>query len=157
MLSFQQARTVWKILILHTVRTTLKQRVYFSSTLYVTHMAIDTQHFKTLLQKEKERLLKELGTLGRVNPSNAADWEATPENRDTMRADKSEAADAVEEYEGRAAVEVELENHLQNINAALQRIENNTYGVCEVGGEMIEEDRLEANPAAKTCKAHLEG
>ena len=120
-------------------------------------MAIDTQHFKTLLQKEKERLLKELGTLGRVNPSNATDWEATPENRDTMRADKSEATDAVEEYEGRAAVEVELENHLQNINAALQRIENNTYGVCEVGGEMIEEDRLEANPAAKTCKAHLEG
>lgn len=122
----------------------------------MTHMAIDTQHFKTLLQKEKERLLRELGGLGRVNPGNANDWETTPEERDTMRADKNEAADAVEEYEGRAAVEVTLENHLQNINAALERIENNTYGVCRIGGEAIEEDRLEANPAATTCKAHLE-
>ncbi|MCR4306632.1 MAG: hypothetical protein NUV42_01555, partial [Candidatus Yonathbacteria bacterium] len=80
----------------------------------MTHMAIDTQHFKTLLQKEKERLLRELGGLGRVNPGNANDWETTPEERDTMRADKNEAADAVEEYEGRAAVEVTLENHLRN-------------------------------------------
>jgi len=120
-------------------------------------MKKDIQHFKALLEKEKERLLQELSGLGRVNPGNEKDWEATPESMDTMRADKNEAADAVEEYEGRAAVEVMLENHLQKINAALQRIESNTYGVCEVGGEEIEEDRLEANPSATTCKAHLEG
>ena len=130
----------------------LKQRVYFSSTLYMTHMAIDIPHFKMLLQNEKERLLRESGGLGHVNPANVNDWETTPEERD-----KNEAADAVEEYESRAAVEVTLENHLQNINAALERIENKTYGVCRIGGEAIEEDRLEANPAATTCKAHLEG
>ncbi len=120
-------------------------------------MKKDTQHFKALLEKEKERIVRELGGLGRINPANTEDWVATPEDRDTMRADKNEAADAVEEYEGRAAVEVTLENHLQNIDAALKRIENGTYGVCEIGGEAIEEDRLEANPAATTCKAHLEG
>ncbi|MCR4330494.1 MAG: TraR/DksA C4-type zinc finger protein [Patescibacteria group bacterium] len=122
----------------------------------MTHMTIDIPHFKMLLQNERERLLRELAGLGHVNPANVSDWEATPEDRDTMRADKNEAADAVEEYESRAAVEVTLENHLQNITAALERIENNTYGVCRIGGEAIEEDRLEANPAATTCKAHLE-
>ena len=30
-----------------------------------------------------------------------------------------------------------------------------TYGTCEVSGEQIEEDRLEADPAARTCKAHM--
>ena len=43
------------------------------------------------------------------------------------------------------------ERHLD----ALERIEKGTYGICEVGNEEIEEDRLNANPAARTCKAHL--
>ena len=31
-----------------------------------------------------------------------------------------------------------------------------TYGSCEISGEAIEVERLEANPAARTCKAHIE-
>ncbi len=38
-----------------------------------------------------------------------------------------------------------------------RRIEDGTYGVCTVSGEEIETERLEADPAAKTCKAHLNG
>jgi len=115
----------------------------------------NTQHLKTLLEEERARLERELGSLGRINPDNPKDWEPTPDTMDTMRADKNEAADAVEEYEARSAVEVELENRLLHVNKALERIENNTFGVCEIGGEAIEEDRLEANPAATTCKKHL--
>ena len=120
-------------------------------------MVTNTQHFKTLLEAEKERLLQELKGLGRINPDNPKDWEATPDEMNTMRADKNEAADAIEEYETRAAISVELESRLQNINKALEKIENNAYGMCEVCGGTIEEDRLEANPSAATCKAHLEG
>jgi len=120
-------------------------------------MVTNTQHFKTLLEAEKERLLQELKGLGRINPDNPKDWEATPDEMNTMRADKNEAADAIEEYETRSAVSVELESRLQNINKALAKIEGNTYGVCEVCEGAIEEDRLEANPSAATCKAHLEG
>ncbi|MCA9353454.1 TraR/DksA C4-type zinc finger protein [Candidatus Nomurabacteria bacterium] len=42
-----------------------------------------------------------------------------------------------------------------SVEGALKRIENGTYGTCSVCGEKIEEDRLGANPAADTCKAHM--
>jgi RNA polymerase-binding transcription factor DksA len=49
----------------------------------------------------------------------------------------------------------EITTHWSDIKRALENIEQGTYGICEVGGEEIEEDRLEANPSARTCKAHL--
>jgi RNA polymerase-binding transcription factor DksA len=51
-----------------------------------------------------------------------------------------------------------LEVRYNEIKSALKKIEESApgaYGLCEVGGEQIEEDRLEANPAARTCKAHM--
>lgn len=116
----------------------------------------DTEKFKNLLEQEKERVEGELQNVGRINPENPADWEPTPGEWDVMRADKNEVADTYEEYEERSAVEVELENYLQDIRAALKRIEDGTYGTCKVGGEAIPEDRLEAYPAAKTCVEHAE-
>jgi DnaK suppressor protein len=41
------------------------------------------------------------------------------------------------------------QNALYEIDAALKRIENGTYGVCEVTGEEIEADRLDAVPWAR--------
>jgi RNA polymerase-binding transcription factor DksA len=38
----------------------------------------------------------------------------------------------------------------------LKKMEQNTFGTCEICGNEIEEDRLEAMPSARTCKAHLE-
>jgi len=118
---------------------------------------MNTEHFKEKLLTEKARLEKELGVVGRINPENPADWEPTPVDMNVMQADKNEAADQKEEYEERSAIQVELETRLGNINRALERIDAGTYGVCKVNGEQIEEKRLEANPAAETCMAHLEG
>ena len=47
----------------------------------------------------------------------------------------------------------ELTETLHDIEAALERLETGTYGVCEVCGSAIGEDRLEAMPAAKRCIA----
>ncbi len=116
---------------------------------------IDTQYFKQKLEKEEERLEKELNSVGRINPDNPKDWEPTPAKMDIMNADKNEKADAVEEFETRTAVEIPLENRLNNIKAALKRIEDDNYGFCSVCKKEIEEDRLEANPSATTCKEHL--
>ena len=35
------------------------------------------------------------------------------------------------------------------------KMEKETFGICEVCGKEIEEDRLLANPSARTCKKHL--
>lgn len=118
---------------------------------------MNTEIFKEKLFAEKARLEEQLSDVGRINPENPADWEPTPRDMNVMQADKNEAADQKEDYEERSAVQVELETRLGNINRALERIEDGTYGVCKVGGEPIEEKRLEANPAAETCMAHLEG
>jgi len=115
----------------------------------------DLQHYKQLLEEEKTKLEAELGGIGRVNPDNPKDWEPTPEASDTNAdADKNIQADAREEFEARNAVEVTLESRLINVNEALKRIEDGTFGKCEIDGNEIEEARLEANPAARTCIEH---
>ena len=44
----------------------------------------------------------------------------------------------------------QLERDLAEIEAALQRLDDGTYGIDEVTGEPIEPERLDAFPAART-------
>jgi len=118
----------------------------------VPHM--DTTAFSTRLTEEKERLEAELQTLGRRNPSNPADWEALPPEGERA-ADPNDTADQMEGYSENAAILTDLENRYNDVLNALKRVDEGTYGTCTVGGEEIEEDRLNADPAAATCKAHM--
>ena len=40
---------------------------------------------------------------------------------------------------------------IEEIDAALKRIENGTYGICEKTGAMIAVERLKAHPMARTA------
>jgi RNA polymerase-binding transcription factor DksA len=115
----------------------------------------NTEQYKTKLEEELKVVEAELTTVGRKNPDNPADWEATPKDTDNWRPDDQETADKIEGYEENTGILKQLEIRYNEIKAALGRIEAGTYGVCEVGGEEIEADRLEANPAATTCKIHM--
>jgi DnaK suppressor protein len=46
------------------------------------------------------------------------------------------------------------ERLLAQVNRALEKIEEGTYGVCDRGGEPIEEGRLKAMPYATLCMKH---
>jgi|SRR3989344_4629993 len=116
---------------------------------------MDTNHFKELLENEANALEKQLGGIGKRSKENPDNWEVTAVKSDRDRADETEVADDLETLETNNAVINQLEIKLKEVNSALQKIENGTYGVCEIGGEKIEEDRLEANPSAKTCKLHM--
>ena len=116
----------------------------------------DIQHFKKKLEEEREILEKELNKIGRKNPSNPADWEATPDVPDIVPADKNEMADHIESYEDNTAILKELEARWNNVLRALKKIEDGTYGICEITKKPIEPKRLEANPAARTCTVHME-
>ena len=118
-------------------------------------MSIDTKYFKDKLLKELERLEKELSDVGRKNPDNPADWEAKPSEEEVIPADENVLADRMEDYTENNALVNQLEPRLRDVRSALDKIEKGTYGLCEVSGEEIEGDRLEANPAARTCKAHM--
>jgi len=118
-------------------------------------MTIDYKHFQAKLKKEKKLLEKELEDVGRRNPDNLSDWEATPTTRDSSQADENTVADTVEDYEENMAIVNTLEAHYQDLESALDRIKKGTYGLCGVGGEEIDVKRLEANPSARTCRKHM--
>jgi RNA polymerase-binding transcription factor DksA len=115
---------------------------------------MDTTHFRELLSEEKRTLEAQLATVGRKNPSNPADWEPVP-SETGQEADPNDQADLMENYGENTAILNDLEIRFNEVGAALARIEAGTYGICTVGGEEIEKERLEADPAASTCKAHL--
>jgi len=117
---------------------------------------IDFDYFKDKLEKEQERLVAELKTVGRINPDNPNDWEPIPAEKEDRQADFNDMADGIESYEENTAILKQLEIELNEVKHALDRIEKKTYGTCEVSNENIEKERLEAYPAARTCKAHAE-
>lgn len=116
---------------------------------------VDTAQYKERLQEMLAELTEELQAIGVKNPDVAEDWTAIPEGVETGEADPNVGADRVEEWEERRATLSALETRYNNIRRALEKIAADTFGICELGGEEIEADRLDANPAARTCKAHL--
>jgi RNA polymerase-binding transcription factor DksA len=111
---------------------------------------------KESLEKELKQLETELKSVGRVNPENKADWEGTPGNTENIDdADENSLADKFEEYEERSAVETELEVRLNEVKRAIKKIEEGKFGICKICEKEIEEDRLQANSAAETCKEHI--
>ncbi|MEK7463759.1 MAG: TraR/DksA C4-type zinc finger protein [Patescibacteria group bacterium] len=115
----------------------------------------DTQYFKDKLLKEKALLEEELASIGKVNPDNPEDWDATSGKIEVDSADENEVADKMEELEENKAILQQLEPQLNEVKAALQRIDSGSYGICEVSGEPIERERLEANPSARNSIKHM--
>lgn len=119
-------------------------------------MNIDNSKMKEKLEEEKKMIENDLQSIGVKNSKNSAAWEASQKNvNDEEPSDRTETADAITNYESDVAIVSTLDTRLLEINDALERIEKGTYGTCKVCKRRIEEDRLEANPAASTCKEHL--
>ncbi len=45
-----------------------------------------------------------------------------------------------------------IEGELADVEHALRRLDEGTYGICEACGRPIDEERLEAVPAARFCR-----
>lgn len=114
------------------------------------------EKFKTRLEGELVFAETELRSLGHQNPGNEESWDASMDDIDTTATEPDEVADRMEEYEEDREELAAIQKHWHNIKRALTRIEDGSFGICEISGEPIEEDRLEANPSARTCKAHME-
>lgn len=115
---------------------------------------------KKKLEEEREKLMSDLSSIAERDPSMKHDWDANmpkfePEESGS-HSSLEEEADEVEEYESRLGVEHSLESRLMEVNRALERMENGSYGNCAKCGVQIPEDRLEANPAAEFCIQHAQ-
>lgn len=116
---------------------------------------IDTTTYKAELEQQLAEVTAELRSVGVHTKGNPSDWVAIPEGGDTNEADTDLIADAVEESDERQAIVADLEGRYNDIIRALKKIADGTFGTCEISGEPIELDRLAANPAARTCKSHM--
>lgn len=62
-----------------------------------------------------------------------------------------ENAQEISDYTTNTATEKVLEKTLADIEGALKRIENGTYGTCKYCGQAIAPKRLQARPVASAC------
>lgn len=105
------------------------------------------EQYKEQLLKEKEQLERDLGESATKDDGH---WETKRTQFDEAgRFEEEERADEVEEYENEASIDRQLEARLEDIAAALHKIDAGTYGICEHCKKEIEEARLTANPAAR--------
>ncbi len=111
--------------------------------------------YKTRLESMLEELTTELKAIGIHDPRNPADWIAVPEGVDPNESDSDLRADVIEEWDERQALVATLERQYNDITRALEKIVSGTFGICEIGNEPIETERLDANPGARTCKLHM--
>lgn len=119
-------------------------------------MPLDKKKIKEELEKERDMLVKQLKDMGKLNPE-TGEWEATPEEQDMPESDQNDMADRFEDFEARSSMMRDLEPRLNNILRSLKNLNRANFGKCEVCKKDIEKDRLEANPAAHTCKEHMNG
>lgn len=118
---------------------------------------MDTNIYKEKLEKELKLIEGELKEVAVKSPNDPNGWvpAITKETEIGLdRADENDVASEIESLEDNTAIVSKLEAQYNDIKKALDKIENGTYGKCEVGGEDIPEERLEANPAARTCIEH---
>lgn len=115
----------------------------------------ELEELRVALETEKGDLEEELASHGRVQ-SDTGDWEGSSTGFEGEEADPIDAADQIEELVTNVPLVEELETRHEEVEDALERIEQGVYGVCEACNEPIPHKRLIANPAARTCIAHAE-
>jgi RNA polymerase-binding protein DksA len=119
--------------------------------------AIDTNRFRQLLEEERGRVRAAIDNLHAEHPGSMAEDSGEDAVFDNHLADTAtETYDRELDY----TLEENSEHVLSEIDGALKRIADGTYGRCTGCGRQIPEERLEARPYATLCiecQRHREG
>ena len=112
-------------------------------------MSIDLDRHRGALLKRREQLQ---GTIKHHDIGGSSLLEETGELMSSS-ADNHLADTASETFERELdeGLEEDAERQLHDVEDALERIENGTYGKCDACGKEIPEERLEAIPWTKLC------
>jgi RNA polymerase-binding protein DksA len=109
---------------------------------------IDVDRFREALLEERTRVQAAIQNLHDENPGTLAEDAGEETAYDNHLADTAtETYDRELDY----TLEENSEHVLGEIEAALKRIEEGTYGTCTSCGKQIVEERLEALPWATLC------
>ena len=104
----------------------------------------DLKYFKELLVKKRAEVIKNIEYLRNVALDNT-NQEASGDHSAYSFHMADQGTDAMEREKAFLFASRD-EKYLKQINEALERIENGTYGICRVTGKEIGRERLEAVP-----------
>jgi DnaK suppressor protein len=109
---------------------------------------MDAEKARRVLTEERDRLL-EVSSWNREHaPAPSVQQEGA------MGQHPGDYGSEVEETMERQGMADQNDQQVADIDAALARIDDGTYGRCRVCGQEIDDERLEARPQADTCRAH---
>lgn len=100
---------------------------------------------ETTLREMQEDLQRRLGR-----------FTATPERGSALGFGKRVGDGTIEAVDrlNQIGVGRQLESRLERVDRALEKVDDGTYGICDVCGEPIDPRRLRAAPESSTCVSH---
>ncbi|MEX1191917.1 MAG: TraR/DksA C4-type zinc finger protein [Brumimicrobium sp.] len=98
--------------------------------------------FKTIIENELKIIDKELTEIKN-------DRQAQKQRQANTNVDFNQSSKHFQQQAKNKQLMSRLQRKSRELKAALQRVEDKTYGVCERTGELIREERLEAKPTAR--------
>ncbi|WP_456391621.1 TraR/DksA family transcriptional regulator [Nitratifractor sp.] len=103
---------------------------------------LDLEYFRNRLLDEKQRLEKEIEGVSAETRALSDSAEGAEDSGDVAELDAQNAIDQ--------RLLEDLKRQLAEVENALKKIEEGSYGICEKTGKPIPVERLEAYPAART-------
>ena len=108
-------------------------------------MVTNFNMLRSRLESEQKRLIEELEQLrAGIRPAEER-REGSPFGK------REEEATESLEFEKRLALEKQIRDQLADVEHALHKVEEGTYGLCDICGQPIAPARLEALPQASLC------
>jgi RNA polymerase-binding transcription factor DksA len=104
-------------------------------------MALDVEMYRKKLMAARDELEQQIGTVAELSEPAPDDLQLTAADAPVMGEIKDVQAAVVDMQSDR----------LERINAALQSIDEGTYGICKTCGKPIDPRRLDVEPEAITC------
>ncbi len=108
-------------------------------------MTLGFNILRSRLEKERKRLIEEL------EQSKASARPAEERREGSPFGKREEEATETFELEKRLTLEKRMGDQLAEVEHTLSKFEEGTYGLCDVCGQSIDPDRLEALPQANLC------
>ena len=108
-------------------------------------MSDNLKQIRSLLKAEEKRLRDELAQIETEAQTTEAHREGSPFGK------REEEATESSDLEKRLAMEKRIGGAMTEIEHALHKLDEGTYGKCDVCGKTISPERLEALPQASVC------
>ncbi|MGH9243245.1 MAG: TraR/DksA C4-type zinc finger protein [Acidimicrobiales bacterium] len=114
---------------------------------------MDHDHLRDRLAQERERLLHVREGFDEEHLHDESEDDSTSELSHLAQHAADVGSETFEREKDFSILE-QVEAELADVERALQRLENGSYGRCEVCHDSIADERLDAMPATRFCVTH---